>query len=167
MNIAKSCEGSILEVGNVLSHYFLFNHDIVDKYEKAEGVVNEDVTKITFSKKYDLIISISTLEHVGWDEDPKKQIMLNENQKIRQAIDKLRTLLNPGGRIVVTVPVGYNPNLDFLLKSEKTIFDKLFCLKRISNDNKWVETTWKEIENSKFNKPFPFANGLVIGIIET
>ena len=167
MNIAKSCKGSILEIGNVLSHYFPFNHDIVDKYEKAEGVVNEDVTEITFSKKYDLIISISTLEHVGWDEDPKKQIMLNENQKIRQAIEKIRTLLNPGGRIAVTVPVGYNPNLDSLLNSGKPIFDKFFYLKRISKDNKWVETTWKDIENSKFNEPFPFANGLVIGIIET
>src|SRR3989344_2958190 len=28
----------ILEVGNVLSHYFTVRHDIVDKYEKAKNV---------------------------------------------------------------------------------------------------------------------------------
>ena len=165
--IVGNNHGKILEIGNVLSHYFEVSHDIVDKYEKAPRVINIDLTEIHLSQQYDLVVSISTLEHVGWDEDPKRRIMLNENQKIRQAIDKLRTLLNPGGRIVITVPVGYNPHLDFLLKNEQVKFGKLFCLKRISKDNRWIETTWKDIENSKFNSPFPFANGLVIGIIET
>ena len=27
----------ILEVGNVLSHYFRINHDVVDKYENRQG----------------------------------------------------------------------------------------------------------------------------------
>ena len=33
----------ILEVGNVLSHYIPVEHDIVDKYEMAPGVINQDV----------------------------------------------------------------------------------------------------------------------------
>ena len=66
-------KGKILEVGNVLSHYFNFEHDIVDKYEKGEGVNNQDVTTLDLKDKYDLILSISTLEHVGWDEkNPRK-----------------------------------------------------------------------------------------------
>jgi hypothetical protein len=166
LNILKDFDGSILEVGNVLSHYFPVHHDVVDKYEKAEGVINVDVTEISLSKKYDLIICISTLEHVGWDEDPEKRSTLNEGQKIVDAVKKLRTLLNPKGKIVITAPVGYNPNLDALLRSNGLRFDKLLCLKRVSSDNKWVETTWKDIENAKFQSPFPFANGLVIGVIE-
>jgi len=43
--------GDILEVGNVLSHYFHINHDVVDKYEKAEGVTNEDIVDYSPNKK--------------------------------------------------------------------------------------------------------------------
>ncbi len=49
-----SCQkGNILEVGNVLSQYFPFKHDIVDKYEKAEGVINEDI--VNFKPKKNMI----------------------------------------------------------------------------------------------------------------
>ena len=34
---------NILEVGNVLSHYFPVNHDILDKYEHEPDVINQDV----------------------------------------------------------------------------------------------------------------------------
>lgn len=43
-DIVKKDKGqSILEVGNVLSHYFSISHDVVDKYERGEVVINEDV----------------------------------------------------------------------------------------------------------------------------
>jgi hypothetical protein len=72
-NIVKKYKRKrILEVGNVLSHYYPIRHEILDKYEKAPGVINLDVVDFKPAKKYDLIISISTLEHVGWDEKPKE-----------------------------------------------------------------------------------------------
>lgn len=77
------CE-EILELGNVLSHYFKICHDVVDKYEKGEGVINQDVVDYNPFKKYKLIISISTLEHVGWDEeprDPKKSFLCVEKHE--------------------------------------------------------------------------------------
>jgi cyclopropane fatty-acyl-phospholipid synthase-like methyltransferase len=160
MDFVKNCRGDILEVGNVLSHYFAVTHDIVDKYEKAAGVINQDVVDINLPKKYDLIVSISTLEHVGWDETSR------EPGKINRAIKKLKKLLNPNGKIVVTMPIGYSLDLDKSLKTGKVKFDKMYCLKRISKDNKWVETDWESIRNSKYDDPFPFANGLVIGLIK-
>jgi hypothetical protein len=54
-------------------------------------------------------VSISTLEHVGWDE------MTREPMKILKAIENLKNLTNPKGKIVVTLPLGYNPELDRLL----------------------------------------------------
>lgn len=165
-DIVKSCKENILEVGNVLSHYFAVNHVIIDKYEKSENVITEDVTEICLSKKYDLIVSISTLEHVGWDENQSDHKILYEHEKIIHAIAKLKENLSPKGKIVVTLPLGYNHELDALLKNRKIRFDRLFCLKRISKDNRWIETDWKKVENSKFNSPFTFANGLIIGIIE-
>jgi hypothetical protein len=32
----------ILGIGNVLSHHVQFSHDILDKYEIINGVMNED-----------------------------------------------------------------------------------------------------------------------------
>lgn len=150
----------ILEVGNVLSHYFPINHDVVDKYEMAEGVINEDIVNFQPSKKYDLIVSISTLEHVGWDENPR------EPGKILKAIEHLKNLLSSGGKMIVTLPLGYNSELDRFLKEGRLRFDKQYYLKRISKNNIWIETSCDDVRDVKYGEPFPNANGLVIGIIE-
>ena len=63
----------VLEIGNVLSHYGPVAHEVVDKYEQTVGVRNEDVCDFRSNKKYELILSISTLEHVGWDEEPQDE----------------------------------------------------------------------------------------------
>ncbi len=161
MSIVNGYEGKrILEVGNVLSHYFPVKHDIVDKYEQAPGVINEDVVDYKPSEKYDLIVSISTLEHVGWDEEPK------EPAKVLAAIENLKNCLAPTGKIVVTLPMGQNPHLDRLLNEKKLQFTRQYFLKRITADNKWVQAEWEDVKNAEYNYPFPFANGVIIGIIE-
>ena len=87
MEMVRKYKGkNILEVGNVLSH-----HDMLDKYEMAKGVTNADVVHSTSEKKYDLIISISTLEHVGWDEKPR------DDTKILLAIENMRALISSHG----------------------------------------------------------------------
>jgi SAM-dependent methyltransferase len=118
--IVKEAEAygqKVLEVGNVLSHYFHVNHDIMDKYEKAKGVINEDVINFRLSKKYDLIISISTLKHVGWDEYPK------DPTKVLVAIENLKRCLSSNGRMVFTLPLGYNPHVDSYIKNDAIHFD--------------------------------------------
>lgn len=152
----------ILEVGNVLSHYFHVDHDIVDKYERADGVINQDIVVFRPPKKYDLIVSISTLEHIGRDE---KQTP-TEPGKILRVVENLKSLLVSGGKMMITLPIGYTPELDELLKERRIEFTKRYCLKRISADNKWVETDWNGIQNTKYSLPFPAANGLLIGLIE-
>jgi len=120
--------GRILEVGNVLSHYVHFQHDIVDKYDKTTGVINQDVVDfqpLSENDKYDLIVSISTIEHVGWDETPR------DPKKIPLALENLATkCLAPGGEIVVTLPIGYNAYLDKLLKEleKKGIVTRTFFI---------------------------------------
>lgn len=159
-NIVKNNRGKrILELGNVLSHYFPVDHDILDKHEKADGVINQDMVDFQPSEKYDLIVSISTLEHIGLDESPRTPM------KILHAIENLKKCLRPGGTAVVTLPLGYNFEMDKLLKEGKIQFTKKYCLKRISVDE-WIETDWENVKNLKYNDPFPFANGIVIGIIE-
>lgn len=157
--LKKVSSDKILEVGNVLSHYFSIKHDVVDKYERAKNVINQDIIDFKTFKKYDLIISISTIEHIGWDDYPKNP------QKILMALNHLKYLLNPKGKLILTIPLGYNPNLDDLLKKNQIKFNKCYCFKRITQSNKWIELPWKNIQNINYNSPFESANGLLVGII--
>jgi len=149
---------NILEVGNVLSHYFNVNHDIVDKYEKAEGVRNIDVVDYKPLKRYDLIVSISTLEHVGQDEKPKRSM------KILDAIKNLNGLLAPRGKMVIIFPIGYNYRLGCLIKDGKIGFTSLFYLKRFSK-HCWKEVDKDQVSNIKYDHPFSNGNGLIVGIM--
>jgi len=151
-------QGRVLEVGNVLKHYEPIKHEVLDKYENASGVINQDVIDYNPSNLYDLIISISTIEHVGWDETPR------DATKIIVAIRHLRSMLAPSGILIVTLPVGYNPNLDELLDKGELTFTHVYCMKRISRLNHWVQTDWSVIRDSKYGHPFPAANALVVGI---
>ena len=121
--------GEFLEIGNVLSNYFNFPHDIVDKYEIAPGVINEDVVTFSPAKSYDYIVSVSTLEHVGWDEQPR------EPGKLARSVNHLKTLLKNGGQMLVTMPLGYNPHLDEWVSSQHTGFDEVRYLLRVSANN--------------------------------
>jgi len=151
----------ILEVGNVLQNYTSFPHDIVDKYEKAEGVINEDIAYFKSSKKYDLILSISTLEHVGIDETPK------EPEKSLLAINNLvGNCLSPQGELLVSFPVGYNKTLDELIAKNTEFFTEKYFLKRFSVFNFWKQVSWEEVKDSKYSYPFPCANGLFIGVFK-
>lgn len=149
---------TILELGNVLPHYFQTHHDVIDKYELAEGVINQDIVSFSPKKKYDLIVGISTLEHIGWDE-PKK-----EKSKIPKTLKKLRSLLKKNGQAILTFPLGHNAYLDDLAYSHKLDFDQLHWLHRVSWDNRW-----KQIEtppnNTQYNQPFCNANVIGVGTV--
>ena len=146
----------VLEVGNVLSHYFPTRHAVVDKYEQAPGVHNVDVVDFHPTQSYDLIISISTLEHVGFNEKPL------EPEKPWRAIGHLRRCLAPQGRLVVTLPIGYNPHLDRMLHEGRIPLDDPLCLRRISAVNRWRETSWEDVRRARYGHPYRNANGLIV-----
>ncbi len=123
---------TVLEVGNVLGHYGPRRHLVVDRYERAAGVRNEDVVDFDPGRRFDLIVSISTLEHVGLDEQPR------EPDKPLRALERLRSLLAPGGRLVFSIPVGYNRDLDRALRTGAVELDECQALRR-------VEGSWREV----------------------
>lgn len=148
----------ILELGNVLAHYGPVHHDIVDKYEIAPGVMNQDIVEFTPQQKYDLIISISTLEHVGWDEHPR------EPDKLLRAIEYLKDrCLAPAGTLMASLPLGYNTYFDELIENGQSPFTTQHFLKRISKKNYWVESDWESCRTSPYGRSV--ANALCIGII--
>jgi hypothetical protein len=134
----------VLEVGNVLIHYYRTHHDVLDKYERARGVINEDVVDYRPSKQYDLIVSISTLEHVGWDEEPQ------EPEKFLRAVENLMSMLAPGGTLLMTLPIGYNAALDGYLADSRIPFTTVAYARRFSDDNQWREATWSEVQHAPY-----------------
>lgn len=157
--IEKNSAKKILELGNVLSHYMQVNHDVLDKYEKGEGVINKDVVNFKSDKKYDLIIAISTLEHVGWDE--KNQ----DYKKVIKAVGNLKALLKRNGKIIITHPLGYNFYMDEFIKTGQLKINQIDLMQRISKDNKWKQLPWKK-QIIRYHYPFPYANGVIIGTIK-
>lgn len=163
--VLENRDKRVLEVGNVLAHYFEVSHDLLDKYEEYENVINEDIVSYNPSEKYDLIVTISTLEHIGWDE---AGVAPREPFKALQALENMKNILNPGGMIIATWPVGMNTHLDKMLDEGKIPFSECYCMKRSSRQNTWVEASWSEVRNLAYKfPPFPHPNGLVIAYFQT
>jgi len=156
----RACRGGrVLEVGNVLSHYFAVDHEVIDKFERGRAVRNEDVATFRSPHRYDLIVSISTLEHVGWDEEPR------DPGKIPRAVANLRDHLAPGGRLVATLALGYNRVLDGLVAAGALPFSRCHYLKR-EGLTTWKEADWPEVAGSAYGERWPGAQGVVIGVVE-
>ena len=132
-----------VEVGNVLVHYGAIGHIVVDKYERSPNVLNIDVLDFRPPQAFDFVISISTLEHVGWDEEPR------DPAKVERAIRWLQGLLTPTGRMLLTCPIGYNPFLDRLVASGALLPREEGFLRRAKpTSGPWTEVSgtdvWRE-----------------------
>ena len=135
-----------LEVGNVLRKFSTSTHAVIDKYERADGVVNADALE-WIGGPYELIVSISTLEHVGYDEQPRDAL------KAVRAIEHLRRLLAPGGTMLATIPLGYNRDLDDALR-DGSVGAHLAYLARRS------ELRWEQVEAA--DPGWPWASGAAV-----
>ena len=157
-----------LEVGNVLSHYFETHHAIVDKYEKGGNVLNEDILDYSPPSKFDLIVSISTIEHIGWST---KHGTRNPTLALR-ALDKMSSLLRPGGELWFTIPLGYNSYLDGLVREKNLPLSGMLFMRRTSASNVWVQCGLEDAVGQQYggfktrwseSPPFPKANAILIG----
>lgn len=146
-----------LEVGNVLSHYGPVQHHILDKFERAPGVINEDILAYRPAAKYRLIFSISTFEHIGFDDEADG----SSAEKILKAIEACRRLLTADGKLVITIPINYNPELDESIAREKLPTNERTFLSRVAYTN-WVETDQASALKARYKEPFPYANAIMV-----
>jgi SAM-dependent methyltransferase len=150
----------ILEVGNCLSFFFPRSHDVIDKYDTQEGVMHVDIVDFQPAAPYDLIVSISTIEHVGWDEPEK------DPDKTRVALEKMIRCLAPNGELVVTWALGYNPHIDRLLREGQLRFSETYFMKRVTHySNRWQEVGWNDVKDARYGAPFRSGNAIVIGVV--
>jgi hypothetical protein len=154
----EQCAGrNILEVGNVLSHYFPIAHEVLDKFEAGAGIINEDIIAFRPAKQYDLILSLSTFEHIGFDDEAED----SSARKIRAAIVACRSFLKPDGKFVLTVPLGYNPDLDRMIRGSELEAAQEFYLRRARKLD-WEMTSREEALRCPYKTRFPYASAILV-----
>lgn len=130
----------ILEVGNVLSHYMDTGWPALDAREQGPHVIHADVMRWQPEQRFDLIVSVSTLEHVGHG----RYAALTGATTPGDVLARIRSWLAPGGELLATVPLGYNELLDAQLAAGEMPADEVRCMRRVSDDNEWQECTLEE-----------------------
>ena len=185
---------SILEVGNVLSHYEnhlserlgITSRRIVDKFEVEVGVDNEDLMNLPSDKKYDAIVSLSTVEHIGQKGDPSGGYgEQEENRDLEaplKAIAKIYDLLAPDGKALITVPFGKLIDGEWYIQFSKEylyLLGKKYgipkeavsvnCLKLIDRETNgssfnvlWEELDALELSYVEYGSPFSQANAIAV-----
>ena len=147
----------ILELGNVSRYYGVTNCTIVDKYEQCYGVTNQDFVDFNDEEQYDGFVSISTIEHIGYDEPER------DPDKILKVFSKLGSLVRDNSSVLVSFPTGYNEHLDAHLAAGRLPFQHVGFLKRIDKANHWEECSQEDALSRRYNSTFPYANAVAFG----
>jgi hypothetical protein len=156
----KYIDKRILEIGNVLINHLPIKHDVVDKYDTSEHCIKQDIIDYTTDEKYDLILSISTLEHIGYEPPEEK-----DELKVIKTIEHIKkNLLKSGGEFIFTIPLGYNKVLDKQLMCDIEINKKYF-MKRVSY-YQWRQDYDPDMITGYYDNPFGCANKILIGVIK-
>jgi SAM-dependent methyltransferase len=146
--IVDAAEGKrVLEVGHVLGHY---------RRQRADHVVVD----LADLGPFDLVVAISTVEHVGWDEAPR------DPARAPAAVNALADLLAPGGRLVLTVPAGYNPALDEALRSGEIALSDSAALRRVDGTQRWEEVAPADVWSAPYDFLLYSARGVLFAFVD-
>ncbi|MHA1979289.1 MAG: hypothetical protein ACW98I_20475 [Candidatus Hodarchaeales archaeon] len=171
----------VLEIGNVTNHYytefseFFTPKIVVDKYEKAIGVINEDINSFSSESQFDLVFSISTFEHLDSDRGRNPSYNKGGSKLSSYAADALahitNNLLGEGGQFIITAPLGYSEEFDQTVLPQK--LEEILNVKKIEyyymkkiSEIEWEQTSHNDSIDSKYNYPLPGVNSLIVIIIQ-
>ena len=138
-----------LEVGNVLGHYSQRLHLVFDLheppawYQRNQPVRSVDILNLPAGVDrfpFPWVCSISTIEHT---DDPPA------------AIDALKGLVEPGGKLLVTFPTGDRPELDDALGDLEAGFDSMVTIARSGEG-------WRQTDTIEVRPYGPWANSVVV-----
>lgn len=156
--IAAHRADEILEVGNVLPMAGVTGHTVVDKYEAYDGVINEDIVDFAPGRRYGLVVSLSTLEHVGWDEEPR------DPGKAADALDAMSALVADTGALLVTIPVGVHRRLEQAFTRPEGPFDALSLIVKTSRLARWQAREPEGLSRFRYGAPYACGNAVLIGV---
>ncbi|MFH0902320.1 MAG: hypothetical protein V2A73_16940 [Pseudomonadota bacterium] len=158
--LRHNARARVLEVGNVLGHYGEIHWPVLDVREQGETVINADIMAWDPPCLLDLIVSISTIEHVGFERYAE---YTGSGVTPAAVLARMRGWLAPGGRLLATAPTGYNPALDEELRNGTLGADRLWAMRRVSDDNHWAECNLDEALAMPYRDgKYRWGGGLVI-----
>jgi hypothetical protein len=149
--IAQSAD--VLEVGNVRALAGIVGHTVVDKYEAGPGVLNEEIVDYRPKRRFDLAISISSVEHIGFDERPREP-----SKGARRALKHIDELAD---RLMGTIPVGYNIDAEVAVLNGP--FDRVELLVKTSRPCTWEQRDVSEAADVGYGTPYAYGNGILVG----
>lgn len=148
----------VLEVGNVMPLAGVAGHTVVDKYELGAGVVNEDIVDFRPGRRYELVLSLSTLEHVGWDEEPR------DPEKAPMALGAMAALVESGGSMLVTIPVGVHRTLEEAFLASDSPFEHVTLVGKRSRLARWAQLPLQERTSIRYGSPYANGNAILLGV---
>jgi hypothetical protein len=185
---------SILEVGNVLQHYenalsdklHIRDRRIVDKFESGDGIECIDIMDVGAHEKYQTIISVSTLEHVGQSRAPGgdfgERKRATDLEAPLKAAAKIYDLLSVGGRALLTVPFGKLIDGGWYIQFSSEYLDllstkyglpreaiSLSCLKNVAREpgwnnpyQQWLEAEPQELRSVRYDTLWGGARSIAV-----
>lgn len=117
--------GELLDAGSILNHDFILSHSKLQGkkltimtlapegksfWDRGINYIYGDLRQTYFRDSYfDFVVCISTLEHIGLNNQRFHAGQLNETAPCGshlQGVQEFRRVLKPGGRCYITVPFG-------------------------------------------------------------
>lgn len=184
----------LLEVGNVLRNYEnalsegygIWSRRIIDKFERAPDVENIDLLELPTHEKYQTIVSISTVEHVGQGVVPEEtygeQHQTRDVEAPLKAVAKIYDLLEVGGHALITVPFGKLIDGEWYIQWSTDYLKLLFTkfelsqqafsvhfLRKVAMQRQgenplqhWVEALEEDLKDVEYNAGWQGAGGIAV-----
>lgn len=157
----------LLDAGSVLNFDYILNHPLLkDKtitistlapeqncfWFKNISYVFEDFRQSCFKDNYfDEIVCLSTLEHVGLDnnryfEETKSSLQSNAVKKslsepqgnFLQAITELKRILKPGGKLYLSMPFGKQKSHGWFQVFDAVMVDQIYTTFSATSPKEWI-----------------------------
>jgi len=142
----------IIEIGNVMSNYWpkedyiQMQQGIYLPWQLADLEVNQDATLLSFEARR--VLSISTLEHVGHDNEGASHLNGFRSDGSLESIEEwvsswdlspqlLLRIAHEAKEFLVTFPVGLNLRLDEVVTSNAWLRNRSRVLRRKNAQNAW------------------------------
>ena len=119
---------SYLEALSALDVEDLVGVDLAEREVTGLRSVVADVRAMPFEDaEFDLVLCVSTLEHVGWDNTVYGLSDEQDSAGMRAALHELRRVTALDGRVLVTVPCGREEHHGWFVQRSQSAWLQLFA----------------------------------------
>jgi len=96
------------------------------------------------------------------DARPRPNPIAGRRELFRRAVEAVIDWLAPSGRLLFTVPLGYNPAVLEYLDGPSPEVSLMLFMRRLTLDNEWEQATLAAVRDCGYDRPFPAANAIAI-----